>query len=330
MQQQHTIVNFTSTTDRRSSRALQGLLWALTYKGVDSDYYLHLTVDMQCGPDFMSAIRMYITAQDYYNWWVLDFCETPEDETFACRLMRSVDRHKFAEFLGTFPDTLGDHYGNGTESVRHVNASEVFRERLHQFGALMAQSGRFVRKPFLFIPDVWSSAKVTQNSGYIRKIIGDKPEVSIYTNMLPAAETEHNNPEHAYYSESDYYTFKLPINDGHHFDLIFRSANSLQRIYITTGVPISDEERDSRIIQHAILETSGRLLKTISNVEARCADWRKVGTFVDGHVNVQRQAGMSTLQRPVQCIRIRITALQDGHASLNSAVIYNIAVVIQK
>ena len=304
---------------------LRGLIWALSYKAMTSEFYLHLTYNTETGPDFMSGIRLYITSHEHFNWWVLEFCEMPEyDQTFSCRLIRTSDRHKLSEFLDLFSDLSYNTTGL-LQKENYLNYSEEFRERMHQFGILMAQSGRFIRKPNLFIPDAWSNIH-RGPSRLHEKVIGDNPEASIFTNMSPLSIHQNSRPEHAYYPGRDFYNVRLPLNELHHYDIVFQSAISLTRIYISTGDPVGGA---GGILDSAVVETSGHLLNTLPS-EARCADWRMVGTLMSGLLDLKKQPHVSVLQRPVQCIRITVTSETMGRTSLNATALYNIAVFVQK
>ena len=262
---------------------------------------LQLEDDVQCAPNYVSAIQEFTKAQKA-AWAVLEFSELG----FIGKLFKSSDLQKLAQFMMTFYD------------------EQPIDWLIRYYRLTMAQSRQLLRKPTLFQHIGLTSSFDTSRLNKLQDRYfdtgekhwkSDDPPASVVTSMK-----SHDTyiPDLAYGSGSGYFWAHAP-SKGDTFFVIFDQDERLKRVVIETG----NDKHPRDILKSAILEVSPKLLR-FQDGKVTCADWRQLGQFKNGRLDVE-DLDTKLGGRTSKCLKVTITGDQDTWV-----VIQQVAVFVEK
>ena len=298
--------NFNDKADRVKWRSKQVVDFAFMflYSHNISDYYIQIEDDVICAKNFITSIREYIKSMNNVQWVLLEFSELG----FIGKLYKSSDLIALGRYMLMFYQ------------------EQPVDWLISYFRLSMAQRKVYLRKPTLFQHiGVKSSFDVKKDNKLIDKYFdsGDKPWRSddppgiVISNMKPF---EQWLPSLAYGSGSGFF-WASNVKEGDWLVIAFNTPVRLKRIIIETGHPKSRKDQ----LLNGTLEWSPRVIKLDEKTQqVTCSSLQKLGTFVDGHLDVGGLDSTSspTGGAPVNCLRVVIGKGQKDWVVFNQVAVF--------
>ncbi|XP_038053883.1 alpha-1,3-mannosyl-glycoprotein 4-beta-N-acetylglucosaminyltransferase C-like [Patiria miniata] len=281
--------NFGDSKGRVSWRAKQVADYAFLFSYCQglSEYYLQLEDDVISSPDFVQSIKNYLDVVTYKQWTTLEFSELG----FIGKLFRSSELPRLTQFMLFF----------------YEDQPVDYLQKYYNY--LNAQEGTFRHAPSLFQHIGMKSSLRDKEQELIdkffednaRKYHADNPPAVLYSSMEAFSMY---TPQLAYSSKPGYFWGKTPIT-GDTFLLVFESPAHLSRVVMETG----SEKNPDDYLRSGKLEASPVVMMHSLDGTPRCADYRSIGKFTDGRLDVSDLE--TTLDFKTTCLQITITKSQQ-------------------
>ncbi|KAI4888773.1 hypothetical protein NFI96_015806 [Prochilodus magdalenae] len=273
--------NFNDAPDRVTFRSKQNVDYAflVDFSAGLSQYYLMLEDDVGCSKGFLTAIRGHLKTQGSSPWVTLEFSKLG----YIGKLYHSSDLQRLAQFLYLFYQEMPCDF------------------LLTHFRTLLMQDKVIRFRPSLFQHmGTYSSFQGTHNhlkDDDFYQEPADNPPADVHTDIEVFKK---HSPEEAYIQGTGHFWGKSPIKEGNYFLIAFHEPVLLSHVLVNTGLDGKD------LLGSADVEVGEAIQKTEAGVE--CSRTRVLGPLQAGQfelLNVQ-----NTQNKPVLCLRIRVTAGQ--------------------
>ena len=278
---------FGDSQKRVAWRSKQNLDYAtlMAFSQNVSKYYLQLEDDVIAGPSYYRSIMLYIGSKPQ-EWTMLDFSLLG----FIGKLYRSRDLMKIATLLYTYFN----------EQPCDFLLSHHLR--------LMMQKERYYRKPTLFkhtgiyssLPNTTRNNKNLYFRGRTKFHNGDNPEAEVQSNMVVYHSYLPNLAYNHDFDDSGFWAVFPQAGDI--IELIFKKPTNISRIVVETGFT---DERGRDSLKSGSLNAGYNVSRGV-DLKMHCADFRPLGMFVKGRIDVR------VVQRSsqVRCLVITVSATQ--------------------
>ena len=298
--------NFNDKEERVKWRSKQVVDFAFMFLYAQnlSSYYLQIEDDVICANKFLTGIREYIKSMEHAQWAMLEFSELG----FIGKLFKSADLLKLGRYMLMFYEE---------QPVDFL---------MSYFRLSMAQRTAYLRKPTLFQHiGLKSSLKLKADNKLKDKYFdsvdkpwkSDDPPGVVISNMKSY---EQWHASLAYGSGSGFF-WASNVKEGDWFVVAFNEPVKLKRVIVETGHP---KTRKDQLIS-GIMEWSPKVIKLDeTKQQVTCASLQKLGTFVDGRLDVGNlnEPGSPTRGTPVNCLRITIGPDQKDWVVFNQVAVF--------
>ncbi|XP_022081084.1 alpha-1,3-mannosyl-glycoprotein 4-beta-N-acetylglucosaminyltransferase C-like isoform X2 [Acanthaster planci] len=281
--------NFGDSKEHVAWRAKQVVDFAFLFSYCQglSEYYLQLEDDVISSPDFVQYIKNYLDTVKHKKWVTLEFSELG----FIGKLIQSSELPRLTQFMLFFYEDQPVDYLQ--QYYNHLNAQEgTFRHAPSLFQHIGTKSSLTNKEQELM-------DRFFEDS--VRKYKGDNPPAVLFSSMEVFGMYV---PQLAYSSKPGYFWGKTPIT-GDSFLVTFESPAQLSRVIIETG----SEKNPEDYLRSGKLEASPVVISQSLDGTPRCADYRSIGIFADGKLDVSNLE--TKLDFRTKCMQITVTKSQQ-------------------
>ncbi|KAM9444847.1 alpha-1,3-mannosyl-glycoprotein 4-beta-N-acetylglucosaminyltransferase C isoform 1-T2 [Clarias gariepinus] len=275
--------NFNDPPDRVTFRSKQNVDYAflVDFSAKLSKYYLMLEDDVSCSKGFLTSIQGHIRSKGTSPWVTLEFSKLG----YIGKLYYSKDLPRLAHFLYLFYqempcDFLLSHFRTLLMQDKVIRFRPSLFQHMGTFSSFQGKHNKLKDDDFQDNP-------------------ADNPPATVYSDIEVF---QNHNPVEAYSQGASYFWGKTPINAGNFFLVVFEQPVVLSHIVIETG----NDGKD--ILQAGEVEVGESVVRTSSGAE--CTERHNLGVLNMGSFELQNIE--QTLNRPVLCLKIRVTESQTN------------------